>query len=101
MCQFSIFSVNETLLQWFEIKFIVENIVVDSAHLFVSTIGGNKSDDFWAIDKVRLCQKTEFRVIRTDREFKCQLVEDNTLVSSAMSEPKIGKFKTIVSTLLH
>ncbi|XP_063918137.1 uncharacterized protein LOC135133611 isoform X2 [Zophobas morio] len=75
--------------KWFEIKFIIENIVVDSAHLFVSTIGGNKSDDFWAIDKVRLCQKTEFRVIRTDREFKCQLVEDNTLVSSAMSEPKI------------
>ncbi|XP_063918266.1 uncharacterized protein LOC135133712 isoform X1 [Zophobas morio] len=75
--------------KWFEIKFIVENIVVDSAHLFVSTVGGNKSDDFWAIDKVRLCQKTEFRVIRTDREFKCQLVESNTLVSSAISEPKI------------
>ncbi|XP_063918202.1 uncharacterized protein LOC135133665 isoform X2 [Zophobas morio] len=75
--------------KWFEIKFTVENIVVDSAHLFVSTIGRNKSGDFWKIDKVRLCQKREFRVIKTDREAECQLVEDYTLVSSANSEPKI------------
>ena len=92
---------NETLLQWFEIKFTVENIVVDSAHLFVSTIGRNKSGDFWKIDKVRLCQKREFRGIRTDREANCQIIEDYRLVSSANSEPKIGKFKTIVSTLLY
>jgi hypothetical protein len=65
-------------LGWQKIDFVSDNVHYPDKEitLLVSTIGGNTTQQYWAIDKVRLCRKKEFRTI-TSREYgKCQSMGD-------------------------
>jgi hypothetical protein len=61
--------------------------------LLVSTIGGNTTQQYWAIDKVRLCRKKEFRTI-TSREYgKCQSMGDARSIAIVDSFSASGKIQ--------
>jgi hypothetical protein len=48
--------------------------------LLVSTIGGTRDQRFWAIDRVRLCQKEEFRMISLTKKGTCQLMSNKNKI---------------------
>ncbi|XP_063908361.1 receptor-type tyrosine-protein phosphatase T-like isoform X4 [Zophobas morio] len=66
---------------WTQIKFMAENAhSTNGIKLLVST----KSSDpkpFWAIDKVRLCRKKEFRVMVLTEEAPCQLISESEQIA--------------------
>ncbi|KAJ3636464.1 hypothetical protein MTP99_000011 [Tenebrio molitor] len=90
--------------EWREIKFISESkrYQHNKFKLLVSTIGGTRDQRFWAIDRVRLCQKEEFRMISLTKKETCQLMSsDNKIITlrdslqvseSECPENTIGEF---------
>jgi hypothetical protein len=69
---------------WKEIKLFVDNVQTNSTVLFVSTIANNQRDLFWNIDpNIRECHNTEYRIIKSKRKLKCQLIskEDHDVIS--------------------
>ncbi|CAH1363932.1 unnamed protein product, partial [Tenebrio molitor] len=68
--------------EWREIKLISENKLYqyNNFKLLVSTVGGSRDQRFWAIDRVRLCQKKEFRMIGLSEKETCQLMSDDNKI---------------------
>jgi hypothetical protein len=61
--------------KWSEIKLFVEKVQTKAAILFISTITNNQRDVFWNIDPhIRECNNTEYRMIKSTRKLKCQLI---------------------------
>jgi hypothetical protein len=99
-------------LGWQKIDFVSDNVHYPDKEitLLVSTIGGNTTQQYWAIDKVRLCRKKgkwgdlthrathprlllEFRTI-TSREYgKCQSMGDARSIAIVDSFSASGKIQ--------
>ncbi|XP_063907949.1 uncharacterized protein LOC135126082 isoform X2 [Zophobas morio] len=77
---------------WDQIKIMTENANTSNAiRLLVST----KSSDpkpYWAIDKVRLCQRKEFRMLKSRTWASCQLISDSEQVTDVkgQSQPNLN-----------
>jgi hypothetical protein len=89
--------------EWREIKFISEckqyqhNLKI--LKLLVSTIGGTRDQRFWAIDRVRLCQKQEFRMIGLTKKGICQLMSDNKKIIALRDPLQVSESKCPENTI--
>ncbi|XP_063907950.1 uncharacterized protein LOC135126083 isoform X1 [Zophobas morio] len=89
---------------WDQIKIMTENANTSNAIKLLVTTKSSDPKPYWAIDKVRFCQKKEFRMLRLlSKWVSCQLISDSEQVTdiegqaqpnlkSKCSEDTIGEF---------
>ncbi|XP_063907960.1 uncharacterized protein LOC135126088 isoform X2 [Zophobas morio] len=77
---------------WDQIKIMTENANTSNAIKLLVTTKSSDPKPYWAIDKVRLCRKKEFRMLKSRTWASCQLISDSEQVTDVKgpSQPNLN-----------
>jgi hypothetical protein len=91
--------------EWREIKFVRQSkrYQNNTFKLLVSTFGGTSDQRFWAIDRVRLCQKEEFRMIviqnNNTPKATCQLMSNDNKIITFRDSLQVSESECLENTV--
>ncbi|KAJ3647841.1 hypothetical protein Zmor_019698 [Zophobas morio] len=77
---------------WDQIKIMTEKANTSDAIKLLVTTKSSDPKPYWAIDKVRLCRKKEFRMLELSKRVSCQLISDSEQVTDVkgQSQPNLN-----------